>query len=270
MLNLGIAGDGAVPERAARLLRAGGEWIRRYPQVVYAADVSPWQHALPWGDVTVKGNKLYLAVFEWPTSGTLYLPGLKSEIVAARLLMGEGSESISYEKEQGWTCLALPPQAPEALVSVVEVELDGVPEADPTSGLDPEVATEIQAEFAEVSAATKDHTRWMEKFGEWKHVTRVHQWQENGVATWEVDVLLPGDYQVDLTYAGEGRLVWGVGIKDGEHIQNQQNSSHNYQTFPIGLLEFPAPGRYEVGVSCLEGNMETGSLKSIHFTRAQW
>jgi alpha-L-fucosidase len=270
MLNLGVRGDGAVPVRAARLLRAAGEWIRRYPQVVYAADASPWQHALPWGDVTAKGNKLYLSIFAWPTSGRLYLPGLKSEMVAARLLMGDRGESISFEKKRGWICFALPPRAPERLVSVVEVELDGAPDADPIWGLDPEAGTEIQAEFAEVSDATKDHTRWMEKFGEWKHVTRVHQWQQQGRATWEVEVLVPGDYQVDLTIAGNGRLVWGVGIKDGEHIQNQQNSSHNYQTFPIGLLEFPAPGRYEVSVSCLEGNIEEGSLQSIHFTRAQW
>jgi alpha-L-fucosidase len=52
MLNIGPRGDGTVPERAARSLRKAGEWIRRYPQVVYAADASPWQHALPWGDVT--------------------------------------------------------------------------------------------------------------------------------------------------------------------------------------------------------------------------
>ena len=84
----------------------------------------------------------------------------------------------------------------------------------------------------------------MEKFGEWKQVTRVHQWQAEGEATWEVDVLVPGYYQIDLTYAGEERMVWGVGIKGGEHIQNEQNSSHNYQTFPLSLLAFPAPRRY--------------------------
>ena len=76
---------------------------------------------------------------------------------------------------------------------------------------------------------------------------------------------MPGDYCVDLTYAGEGRLVWGVDVQDGEHIQNEQNSSHNYQRFPIGWLNFAAPGRYKVSVSCLEGNTKTASLKSITF-----
>jgi len=71
---------------------------------------------------------------------------------------------------------------------------------------------------------------------------------------------------VDLTYAGENRLVWSVAVEGGETIQNQQNASHNYQSFPIGWLNFPKPGKYKVSVACLDGNFETASLKSISFT----
>jgi len=78
-------------------------------------------------------------------------------------------------------------------------------------------------------------------------------------------VLESGDYQVALTYAGEGRLVWQVAVEGGEAIRNQQNSSHNYQRFPMGLLNFPKAGRYKVNVSCLEGDTATASLKAIHF-----
>ncbi|MFC7337752.1 alpha-L-fucosidase [Haloferula chungangensis] len=267
MLNIGPRGDGSVPQHAVDSLRESGEWIRRYPQVVYATDASPWEHALPWGDVTVKGNKMFLSVFEWPDSGELCLPGLKSEIKSARLLDGDKSESVEHKKVNGWTRFSVPLAAPEKLVSVIEVELDGPPEADPTFGLDPEIRTEIRSDFSSVEGAAKNSTRWMEKFGEWKHVDRVTEWTKDGAATWEVEVLEPGNYQVDLTYAGEGRLVWKVAVEGGEAIQNQQNSSHNYQSFPIGWLEFPKPGRYKVSVSCIEGNTETASLKSIGFLR---
>ena len=87
---------------------------------------------------------------------------------------------------------------------------------------------EIQEELAGLTR------EWMEKFGEWKSVVRVHEWKPGAKAVWEVNVLKPGDYCVHLTYSGEGRLVWAVDIEGGEHIQNQQNSSHNYQRFPIG------------------------------------
>ena len=106
----------------------------------------------------------------------------------------------------------------------------------------------------------------MEKFGEWRHCNQISQWKPGGSATWEVDVLQPGDYQVDLTYAGENRLVWSVAVEGGETIQNQQNASHNYQSFPIGWLNFPKPGKYKVSVACLDGNPDTASLKSISFT----
>ncbi|WP_372846735.1 alpha-L-fucosidase [Pontiella sp.] len=269
MLNIGPRGDGSVPERAARSLEESGAWIRRYPQVVYAADASPWEHALPWGDVTVKGNRLYLSVFEWPAGGKLYLPGLKTKIASAKLLLGEKSSAVPYESAHGWTILGLPPVAPEKLVSVIEIELAGEPEVVPTFGVDPDIGTEILADFASVAGAELSQKRWMEKFGEWKSVHHVHDWTADAKATFEVSVLEPGDYIVSLTYAGEGRLVWGVDVVGGEHIQNQQNSSHNYQEFPIGWINFPEPGTYAVAVSFLEGDPALASLKSIHFAPAR-
>lgn len=266
MLNIGPRGDGSVPERAARSVRAAGEWIRRYPQVVYDTDPSPWNHALPWGDVTVKNNTLFLSVFKWPASGKLHLPGLKTGIKSAKLLNGETSEPLTHDTENGWTSFTLPPKPPEKLVSVIQVNLEGKPEADPCFGLDPEVSTVIPSDFASVTGATKKNKRWMEKFGEWRHTNQVSHWQPGGSATWEVDVIRPGDYQVALTYAGENRLVWRVAVEGGETIQNQQNASHNYQSFPIGWLNFPKPSKYKVTVGCLDGNLETASLKSISFT----
>jgi alpha-L-fucosidase len=266
MLNIGPRGDGSVPEHAVDSLRRSGEWIRLYPQVVYGTDASPWKHALPWGDVTVKDNTLFLSVFEWPAEGELYLPGLKTGIRSARLLRGSKSVAIEHKRMQGWTRLTLPLRAPDKLVSVIELTLEGSPEVDPAFAIDPCIETEIKANFASVRGATQETRKWMEKFGEWKHVVQVTDWQPDGAATWEVDVLNAGSYQVDLTYAGEGRLVWRVSVEGGESIRNQQNASLNYQSFPIGWLEFPEPGRYRVTVSCLDGNRKTASLKAIQFT----
>ena len=265
MLNIGLRGDGSIPERAAESLRVAGEWIHRYPQVVYGTDASPWQHALPWGDVTMKSNKLFLCVFEWPSEGKLYLPGLKTEIQSARLLGGGGSQVIEHSPCSRWTCLNLPARMPDSPVAVVEVTLKGQPEVDSGFGIDPVVVTELKSSFATVTGATLQTKKWMEKFGEWKHIEEVTAWQPGAEATWEVEVLQTGDYQVGLNYAGEGRLVWGVSVEGGQSIRNQQNSSQNYQTFPMGWLNFPQPGRYRVSVSCLEGNLATASLKAIQF-----
>lgn len=266
MLNIGPRGDGSVPERSAQSLRAAGTWIREYPEVVYGTEASPWGRALPWGDVTVKSNTLFLSVFDWPGNGELYLPGLKTKITSAKLLRSDKAEAIPHKQNQGWTCLTLPPRAADPLASVIEVTLAGKPAVDKTLGIDPLITSELNCHFATVENATKNGRRWMEKFGEWKHAEEVSKWQAGGTATWEVDVLKPGNYQVELTYAGEGRLVWGVSLNGGEFIRNQQNSSHNYQTFPIGWVEFSKAGRHRISVSCLEGELETASLKAIKFT----
>ena len=272
MLNIGPTGKGDVPPRAVASLEAAGEWILRYPQVVYGTDGSPWGHALPWGDVTVKDNRMFLSVFEWPESGKLYLPGLETEIKSASLLHGKGGKKpiqLSHSKSEGWTMIELPERAPEKLASVIEVELASAPKASTTFGLDPNGTTTIRTQFSEVEGAKITRDRWMEKFGEWIAEYPATKWKEGGKAVWEVDVLVPGDYEVELTYAGEGRLVWGVDVVGGEHIQNQQNSSHNYQKFPIGWLNFPKPGKYKVAVSCIqstvEGKAADAKLASIHF-----
>jgi alpha-L-fucosidase len=265
MLNIGPKGDGSVPQRAVQTLTDAGEWIHRYSQVIYNTDASPWHHTLPWGDVTRKDNTLFLCVFDWPTSGKLYLPNLNAKIQSAKLLIGQDAIPVTTNVERNWVMIDLPPQAPEKLASVIQVNLGSEPIVDPVWALDPNMETEVLAEFAEVEKIKKTRKRWMEKFGEWKAVVHAHGFEEGGNASWEIDVHQPGEYNVSLTYAGTGRLVWRVEIEGGEKIQNQQNSSHNYQTFPIGWVNFPKAGRYTVSAKCIDGDIPSASLKAIHF-----
>lgn len=267
MLNIGPRDDGSIPEPMARALRKSGEWIQRHPFVVYGTDASPWGHALPWGDVTVRDNKLFLSVFSMPEDRTLHIPGLRSEVRSASLLENGAKKSLNCGKKGHWTSIQLPPSIAENLIPVIELELAASPEVDPTFGLDPSIPTRLLVELADVSGAKKSKKQWMEKFGEWKHTHHASDWKPDGKATWNVDVLEPGYYAVDMTYSGKGRLVWSIGIEGGARIQNQQNSSHNFQQFPIGWLHFPKPGTYQVSASCLEGDLKEASLRSVQFTR---
>ncbi len=265
MLNIGPRGDGSVSTRCATALRDAGEWIARYPQVIYDVQGSPWKHSMPWGDVTQKENSLFLTVFEWPASGELFLPNIEQDVQEARLLRSGDSIELLCQRRGKHVVVQVPAKAPESLASVIELSFTEKPVVDPVLTLDPEVVTELAVEFADVNGVKKSEKRWMEKFGEWKRIVHGHEFGPNADLSWEVDVLVPGEYQVSLNYAGEGRLVWSVGVDGGESIQNQQNSSHNYQTFPIGWLHFPKSGRYRVSVQCLEGNVEKASVHAISF-----
>ena len=265
MLNIGPRGDGSVSARCATALRHAGDWIARYPQVIYDVQGSPWKHSMPWGDVTQKDNVLFLTVFEWPASGELYLPNIEQDVREARLLLGSDSTELLCQRRGKHVVVQVPAKAPESLVSVIKLTFSEKPTVDPVLTLDPEAMTELAVEFADVNGVKKSEKRWMEKFGEWKRIVHGHEFGADADLSWEVDVLVPGEYQVSLNYAGEGRLVWHVGIDGGESIQNQQDSSHNYQTFPIGWLNFPKNGRYRVSVQCLEGDVEKASLHAILF-----
>ena len=127
--------------------------------------------AFLWGDVVRQDSTLYLAVYEWPSDGKLYLPGLKSEIASAGICDGQKTLPVSFEKRGNWTVLDVPYKKPDNLVSVIalamkggEISVDNTQAVDPESGID-----ELSVVFADASGCNVSKTSWMVKFGEWKH-----------------------------------------------------------------------------------------------------
>lgn len=266
LFNIGPDGNGNVPEIGAQFLRETGEWIEKYPQVVYGAGSSPWGHALSWGDVTTKDNSLFLSVFDWPQDGKLYVPGLESNIVSAEILTGDTTQKIDFEKQNDWTIFKVPYKPADAKVSVIEVKLDVLASeamVNGTHGIYPNIKTEILTDFANVSGAEKKSIRWMEKFGEWKKTTQVSKWTKEGKAEFKLNVLKPGYYYLDLNYKGEDRLVWKATTDEGVLVQNQQAATEKYAVNRMGIVEFKTAGEHTLTVSLVEGNPETSSLKSI-------
>ena len=265
LFNVGPDGKGNIPEIGKHFLREAGKWIEKYPQVIYDAGSSPWGHELPWGDVTTKNNSLFLSVFNWPKDGKLYLPGLESEIVSAKLLKPDKSREISFTREEGWTIFDVPCNAADYPVSVIEVKLNENSEnikVNTPHGIYPNNETNLLVDFAEISGAKKEEIRWMEKFGEWKHVTQVSEWKKNGKTEWTLEVFAPGYYYIDLNYKGEGRLVWKTVTDEGFVVQNQQAATPKYVNYNMGIIEFKTAGQHTISVSLVEGNPETSSLKS--------
>ncbi|WP_199271521.1 alpha-L-fucosidase [Cellulophaga sp. L1A9] len=261
LFNIGPKGDGSVPEIGAQFLEQAGQWIQKYPQVVYGAGSSPWGHALPWGDVTTQGNSLFFSVFDWPQDGKLYLPGLETNMLSANIV-GD-SNDLKFTKKNNWTIFEVPFQTPDSPVSVIEVKLKNKADVVQTHGIYPNIQNTILTDFAKVSNAEKKSIRWMEKFGEWKKTTQVSKWDKNGEAEWEVNVLEPGYYYLELIYKGEDRLVWKTITDEGIMVQNQQAATEKYQPYPMGILEFKTAGKHTIKVSLVEGNPETSSLKAI-------
>lgn len=266
LFNVGPDGKGNIPEIGRKFLRETGNWIQKYPKVIYGAGSSPWQHAMPWGDITTKENSMFLSIFEWPRDGKLYLPGLESKIVSAKLLKIYDTKEISFRNENGWTIFDVPFQAEDSPASVIELQLDGnaeIVKVDTTLGIYPNIEIELLAEFAQVTGAEKKKVSWMEKFGEWKHVYQISNWNRDSQANWTVDVFEPGYYYLDLRYRGQGRIVWRTKTDEGVEVQNQQAATEKYQNYPMGIIEFKSAGKHTISVSLDEGDNESTSLESL-------
>ena len=266
LFNVGPNGQGQIPEIGAQFLRDAGKWIQKYPQVIYGAGSSPWGHAMPWGDVTTKDKSMFFSVFDWPQDGKLYLPGLKKEIVSAKM-MGPNPGKISFEQKQGWIIFNVPFQPGDTPASVIELTFKSNPEpadVDSTLGLAPNSGTRLLTVFADVKGAESKAISWMEKFGEWKHVTQISKWSEGSSASWTLDVFQPGFYYIDLIYKGKGKLVWNISTDKSAVVQNQQAATEKYRDYPMGILEFKKAGKHTIKVSLVDGDPETSSLESVH------
>ena len=269
LFNVGPNQMGVIPEIGAKFLRESGDWLKKYSQVVYKANPSPWSYKLPWGDVTTKDNSMFLAVSEWPTDGKLYLPGLKTKIKSACIVNPNGrNKKVKFNQsdDTNWVSFNVPYKAPDDLISVIEVKFDKedtISVEDNSLGVYPNTDTVLITEFGEAKNATQSNKRWMEKFGEWKHADQVGNWKENGTITWNIDVKEAGYYYLDLSYAGKKRLVWKTVTDEGVVLQNQQAATEKYVFYSMGILEFKTPGLHTITTSLVEGDKKTSSLKSL-------
>lgn len=264
MLNVGLKGDGSIPKAEGHLRKAGA-WIARHPQVVYGTEPSPWDRAQPWGDVVARDNVLYLCVFDWPRDGVLRLHGLDTPITQVEILDGVRATPVAAVTTVGtWTTITVPAQRPDPLVSVIRVTCAAKPAVTPGFGLEPASSLSMAADFATATGVTCKRVGWMEKFGEWKHQVFAQDWTPTGAVTWEFDVMEPGTWRVDLSYAAQGRTAWKVVSDEGVAIQNNQNGAAVVGRHPIGEMTFAKAGRHTLTVHLLDGDPKAVRLATLH------
>lgn len=295
MLNIGPRGNGEVPEMAAKGLRRAGKWLAHSGETIYGAKGSPWGRAQSWGDITVKGNKLYLHVFDWPENGQLHLSGLTNDITSARVLnseapgfidglFNEDEGEVTFVKQtSGWTNFTLPSHKPDSLVPVIVVELNGEPEVDDTIGIDPSIKTTLNSVFASCNGCTKKEERWMQKFGDWNYADNLLNWKDNGKGEWKVDVANEGDYFLEVEYSaddivdfsewvfsfnGEELMLQALdtGERKNSKRQGKGKTLYRYRTDEVGVVNLKQ-GKQSITVSP-KGKVVGGgiNLNAIHLT----
>jgi alpha-L-fucosidase len=254
MLNVGPDGKGRVPMGAISSLKKSGEWISRHAEAIYGTSASPFASSLGWGDCTVKGNNLYLHIFDWPLSGKLLLGGLQNKIKSASFL--ECGSEVPFKMTKGIIELDVDHES-DPLVTTLKLELDGPPSVKiQAPQMDGQKPTVLLAENSAVKGVDHKELRWMEKFGEWKHSDNLSGWSSvNDSAQWEVYVLKPGQYTVAIEYFCDQKasgFEWAInsgndnisfvtyysGYAPTENTQLGQGTRLRYMNLELGPLVF--------------------------------
>ncbi len=125
LLNVGPTAEGEIPQQSIDGLQAIGRWMKTNGEAIYGTQRSPVEKPT-WGYITRKDSKnatiLYLSVCEWPADGKIVLEGL-TDANSATLLAGK--TKLKTTKTAKGLVIQLPKQIPDAIATVIKLELKG-------------------------------------------------------------------------------------------------------------------------------------------------
>lgn len=131
LLNVGPTADGLIPQESIDILQQMGQWMTINQECIYGSQASPFNEEFPWGNITRKGNVLYLGFYQWP-GAPFYLEGLITRVQKIWLLADASAlnfqQTINEQSGRRRLLIDLPGQAPDAAVSVVAVQLEAEPQ----------------------------------------------------------------------------------------------------------------------------------------------
>src|SRR5215204_384322 len=122
LMNIGPKGAGAFDTKDLRILNGIGNWLTKNGESIYGTSASP----LPlqsWGVSTVKNNKLYLHVFNWPSDGKLYVGGLKTPAGKVHLLADPKKLFTAARVNANDIVITLPNRAIDTINTVLVMDI---------------------------------------------------------------------------------------------------------------------------------------------------
>jgi len=140
LLNVGPTSEGLIPQPSVERLAAVGQWMKVNGEAIYGSGSTPFGDELGKYNSTEKGKhgnpqfipmwnwrctskpgKLYVILFNWPTTGLFELSGLKSRVTKAYLLADH--RDLKFKQTNNRLALNLPQTAPDKIASVVCLEI---------------------------------------------------------------------------------------------------------------------------------------------------
>ncbi len=191
LLNVGPTAEGLIPQPSIERLTQVGSWLKVNGDAVYGAKPSPYPYEFDWGSITSKPGRAFVNVVEWPSDGSFVLYGLNSKVHRASLLSRSGADiTVEQSQSEGHEVLRLrvPSQRPDPNVSVIELQVDGMPDANQRLTQQPDGSVTLNGQFAQFKAGSniKVNNRGV-----------TTNWTDGSEPlAWDFDLYRPGKYTV--------------------------------------------------------------------------
>lgn len=253
VINIGPMATGEWDPVSESILLEVGSWLSTNGDSIYGAGAAPTARP-SWGRCTLKGNMLYLHVFDRPAGRKLIIPGLKTSV--QRVFALDGGKELAFE---------------QVSAQDVEVELPVITDSGNSYNAKPLVIAVVCADPIEGNSVRLLHSRehTLHELGVFeseisgpslrydtgkKDRDNLLDWMnKEDAAVWNVRTLGPAKFQVCIEYRSEEGMNGGGGsflIKAaGQTLQAEVQStkgSHGFQAFHVGELHFPAAGEYTI------------------------
>jgi hypothetical protein len=214
---------------------------------------------------------LYLGIYQWPL-GDFYLEGLKNKVEKIYLLSDTAQKALPFEETYSKELyhhrlkISLPLVAPDTVVSVVVVQIEGEPEVEPFITQQQNGIIQLPGVLA---TATKNNQPVKLNFN--SSGGGAAKWTDTAISLiWSFKVEKPGTYQVDIVTAETGSH--GSPVWHGDQIVEIASGNQHFRTKIVAdskefnprtvywqkihtrgsLLVFKKPGTFQLSLDPVE------------------
>jgi len=238
LLNVGPRPDGTIQPEFVERLRRIGAWLKVNGEAIYGTEPSVFEKLPFFGRCTVKSSKLFVHVMGWPQNKKILLPGLKNKVKKVYLLAT--GEKLRFNRRGKDTVIKLPQEPLQAEATVVVVEVEGKPQAEPyrikpgADGL-----LELPVYLAEIKSQMGQRA-YLDYF---YRTTMLTNWQNvNDYPEWEFYLTQDGTYELraSCAYQWGGKSSFVVEVDEKEVLRAESGSSPSIYypaTSTLGKIE---------------------------------